>query len=136
MWGDGLRTASCCKKRDTHSVNRFPLLDTAEEITFERGRLLLRLEVREDNERGLELFRRNGYRPIGRYLDYYADHTTALRYEKTVRGDVPLNAPTPMPPNTPASSPVRGKKMPPMMSPIIPPPTAPTFTPRSISFLT
>ncbi|MCB1462779.1 MAG: GNAT family N-acetyltransferase/peptidase C39 family protein [Nitratireductor sp.] len=71
------------------------LLQTAEDITFKRGRLLLRLEVREDNERAIELYRRNGYRPIGRYLDYYADHTTALRFEKTIRGDVPLNAPTP-----------------------------------------
>lgn len=71
------------------------LLKAAEEITFERGRLLLRLEVREDNERAIALYRRQGYRPIGRYLDYYADHTTALRFEKTIRGDVPLNAPTP-----------------------------------------
>lgn len=71
------------------------LVKAAEEVTFERGRLLLRLEVREDNERAIQLYHRLGYRPIGRYLDYYADHTTALRYEKTIRGDVPLNAPTP-----------------------------------------
>ena len=71
------------------------LLKGAEEETFNRKRLLLRLEVREDNERAIELYRRNGYRPIGRYLDYYADHTPALRFEKTIRGGVPLVSPTP-----------------------------------------
>lgn len=71
------------------------LVHAAEERTFERGRLLLRLEVREDNARAIELYRRLGYRPIGRYLDYYADHTTALRFEKTMRGGVPVAAPTP-----------------------------------------
>ncbi|MFZ1815462.1 MAG: peptidase C39 family protein [Rhizobiaceae bacterium] len=71
------------------------LLRAAEEETFNRDRFLLRLEVREDNERAIALYRRCGYRPIGRYADYYADHTNALRFEKTIRGDVPLNAPTP-----------------------------------------
>ncbi|GIL02089.1 MAG: N-acetyltransferase GCN5 [Alphaproteobacteria bacterium] len=71
------------------------LVRAAEELAFDRGRLLLRLEVREDNERAIDLYRRLGYRPIGRYLDYYADHMPALRFEKTLRGDVPLNAPTP-----------------------------------------
>ncbi|MCB1451029.1 MAG: peptidase C39 family protein, partial [Nitratireductor sp.] len=71
------------------------LLKGAEEETFNRKRLLLRLEVREDNERAIELYRRKGYRPIGRYLDYYADHAPALRFEKTIRGGVPITSPTP-----------------------------------------
>jgi len=71
------------------------LMRACEEITFERGRLLLRLEVREDNERALALYKRLGYRPIGRYLEYYQDRTNALRFEKTVRGDTPIHAPTP-----------------------------------------
>ncbi|MEZ5799701.1 MAG: GNAT family N-acetyltransferase [Nitratireductor sp.] len=58
------------------------LLKGAEEETFNRKRLLLRLEVREDNESAIALYRRKGYRPIGRYLDYYADHAPALRFER------------------------------------------------------
>ena len=65
------------------------LLAEAERAAFGQDRLLMRLEVREDNARAIELYRRRGYRPIGRYLDYYADHTVALRFEKTLRGDVP-----------------------------------------------
>lgn len=71
------------------------LMKAAENETFERGRMLLRLEVREDNDNAIRLYRGLGYRPIGRNLDYYADHTNALRFEKTVRGDVPVAAPMP-----------------------------------------
>ena len=71
------------------------LMAAAERETHDRGRLLLRLEVREDNSRAISLYRRLGYRPIGRYLDYYADHTPALRFEKTIRGPVPVSSPTP-----------------------------------------
>ena len=46
------------------------LMKAVEDETFERGRMLLRLEVREDNERAIALYRRLGYRPIGRYLEY------------------------------------------------------------------
>ncbi|MBP0615138.1 GNAT family N-acetyltransferase/peptidase C39 family protein [Jiella mangrovi] len=63
------------------------LLKAAETEAFERDRILLRLEVREDNERAIKLYRANGYRPIGRYLDYYDDHMPALRFEKTLRGE-------------------------------------------------
>lgn len=63
------------------------LLQAAEMAAYDHDRPLLRLEVREDNARAIALYRRHGYRPIGRYLDYYADHSDALRFEKTVRGD-------------------------------------------------
>ena len=63
------------------------LLKRAETEAFERDRILLRLEVREDNARAITLYRSNGYRPIGRYLDYYDDHMPALRFEKILRGD-------------------------------------------------
>jgi ribosomal protein S18 acetylase RimI-like enzyme len=66
------------------------LLEAAEQAAFDHDRLLMRLEVREDNERAIALYRRHGFRPIGRCLDYYADHSDALRFEKTLRGDVPL----------------------------------------------
>ncbi len=65
------------------------LLQAAETAAYEHDRPLLRLEVREDNARAIALYKRQGYRPIGRYLDYYADHSDALRFEKTVRGGVP-----------------------------------------------
>ena len=63
------------------------ILSAAESSAFDRDRIALRLEVREDNEGAIALYRARGYRPIGRYLDYYADHMPALRFEKTLRGD-------------------------------------------------
>ena len=71
------------------------LLAASEEDAFRHGRMLLRLEVREDNSNAIALYRKQGYRPIGRYLDYYDDHSTALRFEKTLRGDVPLETAVP-----------------------------------------
>lgn len=65
------------------------LLEAAEDAAFGHGRMVLRLEVREDNARAIGLYERRGYRRIGRYLDYYADHTSALRYEKLLRGAAP-----------------------------------------------
>ncbi|MCB1382007.1 MAG: GNAT family N-acetyltransferase/peptidase C39 family protein [Notoacmeibacter sp.] len=62
------------------------LLKAAETAAWEHGRMILRLEVREDNRRAIGLYERSGYRRIGRYLDYYGDHTNALRYEKLLRG--------------------------------------------------
>ena len=71
------------------------LLDAAEQAAFDEGRVYMRLEVREDNERAIKLYERFHYRPIGRYLDYYADHMPALRYEKTLRGDTPVETSVP-----------------------------------------
>jgi len=71
------------------------LLDAAEAAAFDRDRILLRLEVREDNARAIGLYRAAGYRPIGRYLDYYADHMPALRFEKTLRGSRPFETGVP-----------------------------------------
>jgi ribosomal protein S18 acetylase RimI-like enzyme len=71
------------------------LIEAAEKEAFRRGKMLLRLEVRADNLNAIRLYRRLGYRPIGRYLDYYADHADALRFEKTLRGGLPLTTQTP-----------------------------------------
>ncbi|WP_420960797.1 peptidase C39 family protein [Brucella sp. IR073] len=71
------------------------LLEAAEQAAFDHDRLLLRLEVREDNARAIALYRRHGFRPLGRCLDYYADHSDALRFEKTLRGDAPVSARVP-----------------------------------------
>ncbi|SKA07935.1 GNAT family N-acetyltransferase/peptidase C39 family protein [Consotaella salsifontis] len=71
------------------------LLSGMEREAFGRDRIALRLEVREDNQPAISLYRSEGYRPIGRYLDYYADHSPALRFEKTLRGDTALQSTVP-----------------------------------------
>ncbi|TIO73833.1 MAG: GNAT family N-acetyltransferase [Mesorhizobium sp.] len=65
------------------------LLAAAEEAAYEHDRMMLRLEVREDNQRAIRIYEQAGYRKIGREPDFYEDGATALRYEKTLRGDVP-----------------------------------------------
>jgi ribosomal protein S18 acetylase RimI-like enzyme len=71
------------------------LLDAAEDAAFRHDRMLLRLEVREDNGRAIRIYEKAGYRRFGREAGYYEDGATALRYEKTLRGAVP--APTSVP---------------------------------------
>lgn len=66
------------------------LLAAAEEAAFEHDRMLLRLEVREDNLRAIRIYEQGGYRKIGREPGYYEDGATALRYEKTLRGEIPV----------------------------------------------
>ena len=67
------------------------LLADAERVAFDRDRMILRLEVRADNHGAIRLYRRMGYRSIGRYLHYYEDSTDALRFEKRLRGpDAPV----------------------------------------------
>ncbi|RJT34926.1 GNAT family N-acetyltransferase [Mesorhizobium waimense] len=66
------------------------LLAAAEEAAFEHDRMLLRLEVREDNARAIRIYEQGGYRKIGREPGYYEDGATALRYEKTLRGEIPV----------------------------------------------
>lgn len=65
------------------------LLEAAEDIAFRHERMMLRLEVREDNQRAIGVYEKAGYRRFGREEDYYEDGAAALRYEKTLRGDVP-----------------------------------------------
>ncbi len=60
------------------------LLADAESVAGERGRNVLRLEVREDNAAAISLYERRGYAPLGRYAAYYADGADALRYQKTL----------------------------------------------------
>lgn len=66
------------------------LLKAAEAAAIEHDRIVLRLEVREDNAAAIALYRKAGYRPIGRHADYYEDGMAALRFEKLMRGpDLP-----------------------------------------------
>jgi ribosomal protein S18 acetylase RimI-like enzyme len=71
------------------------LLAAAENMAFDHARLLLRLEVREANERAISLYRQNGYRRIGREEGYYEDGAAALRMEKLLRGDGHFSVPVP-----------------------------------------
>ncbi len=58
------------------------LLEAAEQAALERDCVSMRLEVRRDNPRSLNLFHRHGYRQFKEVLDYYEDRMTALRFEK------------------------------------------------------
>ncbi len=63
------------------------LLAAAEDAAKRHDRIMLRLEVREDNDGAIGLYGRAGYRQIGRIPDYYEDGMAALRLEKLVRDD-------------------------------------------------
>ncbi len=74
------------------------LLEAAEAGARERGVIVMRLEVREENAAAIALYRHAGYTVAGRTDDYYQDHSAALRLRKrfvkggaTVRG-VPFHA--------------------------------------------
>ncbi|WP_404363364.1 ribosomal protein S18-alanine N-acetyltransferase [Marinobacter sp.] len=60
------------------------LIREAEQQAVEAGRIVMRLEVREDNARAIALYRRLGYRQFGTLRDYYEDHGTALRFERRI----------------------------------------------------
>ena len=60
------------------------LVAAAEREAARRGRTVMRLEVREDNDASLALFRGSGYREFARTRDYYEDGATALRFEKAL----------------------------------------------------
>lgn len=64
------------------------LLLAAERTAIEEHAWLMRLEVRPDNQSAIRLYEAAGYRPFGRYLDYYEDHSEAVRYQKRLRPDV------------------------------------------------
>ncbi|MGO4836090.1 GNAT family N-acetyltransferase [Rhizobiaceae sp. 2RAB30] len=88
LWREGTRVArlysiATDRKHVGAGVGR-ALLDAAEAAAQQRGRRLMRLEVREDNDRARALYERNGYRFIGTMQRYYHDGTAALRYEKTL----------------------------------------------------
>lgn len=71
------------------------LLTAAEHASLHHNRIVLRLEVREDNAAACALYRKAGYRPCGRVPDYYADGATALRFEKLLHDDVAVPATVP-----------------------------------------
>ena len=84
-----LYSIAVAPERARQGVGR-ELLSAAETAAFDHDRMILRLEVREDNGRAIAVYSKNGYRRIGRELDYYEDGAPALRYEKMLRGTVPF----------------------------------------------
>jgi GNAT superfamily N-acetyltransferase len=71
------------------------LLSAAETAAMEHDRILLRLEVREDNEAAITLYKNAGYRRIGRVADYYEDGMAALRFENSCAGPEAPDVATP-----------------------------------------
>ncbi|AOY88004.1 ribosomal-protein-alanine N-acetyltransferase [Marinobacter salinus] len=60
------------------------LVREAEREAVEAGRIVMRLEVREDNGPAIALYKRLGYRQFGTLRDYYEDHGNALRFERRI----------------------------------------------------
>lgn len=60
------------------------LVRGAEQEAVAADRIIMRLEVREDNAPAIALYQRLGYRQFGTYRDYYEDHGNALRFERRI----------------------------------------------------
>lgn len=60
------------------------LLEAALQAAVDRDRLILRLEVREDNPAAIQLYQKAGFEQTGTTEDYYEDGATALRFERSV----------------------------------------------------
>lgn len=61
------------------------LIANLELLAAQRGRLFMRLEVASVNSAAISVYERAGYRVFGEYADYYDDHSTALRMQKTIQ---------------------------------------------------
>ena len=73
------------------------LLQAAEQVALDAGRVDMRLEVRPDNQAAIRLYEQQGYRRFGEYDDYYEDHSPALRYQKRIRQFDPSHWQRPIP---------------------------------------
>lgn len=71
------------------------LMQAAEVAAVDRDCLLLRLEVRPDNDAAIALYKLLGYRAFEHIPDYYEDHSDALRMQKALRAEAPTH---PVPP--------------------------------------
>ena len=63
------------------------LMAAVEAHALERGLVSVRLEVRVDNPRAIDFYRRLGYVEVGLTHDFYEDHSDALRMRKRLRAD-------------------------------------------------
>lgn len=76
-------------RRHRHQgLGRALLLET-ESAAREHGAERLVLEVREDNRAAASLYEHMGFRMFGRYLQFYADRSDALRLEKPLWPSLP-----------------------------------------------
>lgn len=80
-----IATDTTCRGRGVAAA----LLADAETAAYEAGRAVLRLEVATGNAAAIALYRRAGFREIGRIEGYYDDGDAALRMEKPLRGHAP-----------------------------------------------
>lgn len=60
------------------------LLAACEDVARENDGIMLRLEVRKDNDPAISLFTKRGYKQFGIFEDYYEDSMEALRLEKSL----------------------------------------------------
>jgi ribosomal protein S18 acetylase RimI-like enzyme len=60
------------------------LVEAAERSAIEHDCVTMRLEIREDNQASIALFKACGFRQFGAVADYYEDHAAALRFEKNL----------------------------------------------------
>jgi ribosomal protein S18 acetylase RimI-like enzyme len=60
------------------------LLESAEKDALDNECVIMRLEVRKDNETAIGLYKARGYRLLTVVPDYYEDGTEALRFEKSL----------------------------------------------------
>lgn len=61
------------------------LMQALEAAAVEADRLTMRLEVAKQNQSAIRLYERLGYQAFGEFLDYYEDHSDALRMQKRIR---------------------------------------------------
>ena len=61
------------------------LLGAAEAAALAHDRVVMRLEVHENNAKAIARYRKAGYNLFGRHFQYYADRGHALRFEKRLR---------------------------------------------------
>lgn len=72
------------------------LICAAEAEVIDHGKTSIRAETRQDNKASFHLFKKMGYKPFSRVLDYYEDHETAIRMEKNLHpepGELSITVP-------------------------------------------
>lgn len=67
------------------------LMQTLENAASVDERHYMRLEVAKNNHHAIKIYEAAGYSIFGEYLDYYEDHSDALRMQKRIR-TMPANA--------------------------------------------
>lgn len=68
-------------ERQCRGIGRL-ILTTAEKWARHRNAVVMRLEVRDDNDRAISFYRSAGYTAFCRRIHYYRDGNDAIRFEK------------------------------------------------------